>query len=327
MPDGKIGRRLRPAGFIRPGQTGKLPIVRREHDGRAGALEHRRVLRDGKERVGIEHERCAGLHNDRLHQRRERVIPAEARPEHAHIALFQPLEKHRQGVARELPLRRRQRKRHRLVVFHGGDGIDRLRHADGHQPGAAAQGRPGAQRRRAGIADAAADDEHTAVVIFVGIGRTPRQIRRAGCNAMHSLPPGRKRGDFSPIIITFSARRVKFSSPFTLICAAKCGINSFVIEFIAWIGKIVPRFRAREGRRRLRAPCEKRALFARELRPIPGGSARYRAQSAARTRRIRVVPRKFPFVPVCGTGGSFFVRDPARNATNHENLATEELFA
>lgn len=87
MPDGKIGRRLRPAGFIRPGQTGKLPIVRREHDGRAGALEHRRVLRDGKERVGIEHERCAGLHNDRLHQRRERVIPAEARPEHAHIAL------------------------------------------------------------------------------------------------------------------------------------------------------------------------------------------------------------------------------------------------
>ena len=47
MPDGKIGRRLRPAGFIRPGQTGKLPIVRREHDGRAGALEHRRVLRDG----------------------------------------------------------------------------------------------------------------------------------------------------------------------------------------------------------------------------------------------------------------------------------------
>ena len=327
MPDGKIGRRLCPAGSIRPGQTGKLPIVRREHNGRAGAVEHRHVLRDGKERVGIKHERRAGLRNDRLHQRRECITASETGAEHAHIAFLQPLEQYRQRIARQLPLRRRQRERHRLVVFHGGDGIDRLRHADGHQSGAAAQSRAGAQRRRAGIADAAADDEHAAVVIFIGIGRAPRQIRRAGCNAMHDLPPGRKRGDFSLIIITFSARRVKFSSPFTLICAAKCGINSFVIEFIAWIGKIVPRFRTREGRHRLRASCEKRALFARELRPIPGGSARYRAQSAARTRRIRVVPRKFPFVPVCGTGGSFFVRDPARNTTNHENLATEELFA
>ena len=166
----------------------------------------------------------------------------------------------------------------------------------------------GAQRRRAGIADAAADDEHAAVVIFIGVGRAPRQIRHARFDTVHGLPPERKRSDLSANIIAFSNPHVKFSSPFTLICCAKCGINSFVIEFIAWIGKIVPRFRTREGRRRLRASCEKRASFARELRPIPGGFARYCGQSAAHVRRIRVVPRKFPFVPVCGTGGSFFIR-------------------
>ena len=196
VPDGKIGRRLCPAGFIRPGQTGKLPVVRREHNGRAGAVEHRHVLRDGKERVGIEHERRAGLRNDRMHQRRERIAAPQTGAEHTHVAFLQPLEQLRQGVARQLPLRRRQGERHRLIVFHGGDGIDRLRHADGHQSGAAAQSRAGAQRRRAGIADAAADDEHAPIVIFIGIGRAPRQIRRAGCNAVHDLPPGRKRGDF-----------------------------------------------------------------------------------------------------------------------------------
>ena len=118
---------------------------------------------------------------------------------------------------------------------------------------------------------------------------------------------------------------------FTVCCdcgAAMPGDDESVLKnvIIAWIGKIAPRFRAREGRRRLRAPCEKRALFARELRPIPGGSARYRAQSAARTRRIRVVPRKLPFVPVCGTGG-FFYTHPARNTTDYVNFATKELFA
>ena len=153
--------------------------------------------------------------------------------------------------------------------------LDRLaEHRPGQRARTAAQRGMGAQRRRAGVADAASDDEHAAVVIFIGVGRAPRQIRRARFDAVHGLPPERKRSDLSANIIAFSNPHVKFSSPFTLICCAKCGINSFVIEFIAWIGKIVPRFRTREGRRRLRASCEKRASFARELRPIPGGSAR-----------------------------------------------------
>ena len=45
---GKSGRRLCPAGRIRTRKPGKLPVVRREDDGRAGALEHRHILRDGK---------------------------------------------------------------------------------------------------------------------------------------------------------------------------------------------------------------------------------------------------------------------------------------
>ena len=45
---GKSGRRLCPAGRIRARKPGKLPVVRREDDGRAGALEHRHILRDGK---------------------------------------------------------------------------------------------------------------------------------------------------------------------------------------------------------------------------------------------------------------------------------------
>ena len=248
--------------------------MRREDNGRAGAIERRHILRDGKERVSVEHERGLRAQNDSLHQRRERGISPQAGAEHAHIAPAQPLEQLRQRVCRELTVGRRERERHRRVVFHGGDRIDRLRHADGHQPRTAAQRGMGAQRRRAGVADAAADDEHAAIVIFIGVGRAPRQIRRARFNAVHGLPPERKRSDLSANIIAFSNPHVKFSSPFTLICCAKCGINSFVIEFIAWIGKIVPRFRAREGRRRLRASCEKRTSFARELRPIPGGSAR-----------------------------------------------------
>ena len=88
VPDGKSGRRLCPAGCIRTRKAGKLPIVRCEDDGRAGAIEHRHILRDGKKRVGVEHERRAGAQNDGLHQRRECGIPRPRPGPSTHTSLL-----------------------------------------------------------------------------------------------------------------------------------------------------------------------------------------------------------------------------------------------
>ena len=174
---GKAARGGDPVAVEQAAQHGELPLVRCEDQGAGGILQAAHVPREGPEGIRVHDSRHARGGQRTLHELRDPRAPAEARAYGQAAHAFQPRLDLGQGLGGEAALRvAGQRKGHGLVVLHGGDGIDALRHAEPDKARAAAHRRARGEARRARVAAAAGQYEQAAVV---PLGALPRPLGQA----------------------------------------------------------------------------------------------------------------------------------------------------
>ena len=115
------------------------------------------------------------MRQHRLDDRAHALALPEAAADQAGIHFFQTRQNFGNGFGAEPAVPVGQGEDHRLSELRRDDRVDAARHADEHQPRAAAQSRLRGQSGRAGIALGAAEQQHPAVIALVALPRARRK--------------------------------------------------------------------------------------------------------------------------------------------------------